>query len=84
MRCPFGIDLTEEELEGLTWLNGVLKSIREQGETGRDYGKAGACARALCKIQEYCQRMHDTAHDLDKRRMQLAERVLLTEKKVES
>jgi len=71
--CKFQLELTPEEVAGLNWLAEVLDKIRQKGPDHKSYEKAAGAAWALVKLQTYCADMHETAHELDARNMELAQ-----------
>jgi len=58
---------TQEETEGMKWLNEVLTKIIAKGPEHRSFLKAQAAAEAINKMDQHRHELHCATHALEER-----------------
>ncbi|KKK62258.1 hypothetical protein LCGC14_3006130 [marine sediment metagenome] len=67
--CKYEKIFTEEETEGMAWLDRVLEAVCEKGPNHRSFKKALAAAQAINKMEQHRHELHCAAHGLEERIM---------------
>jgi hypothetical protein len=62
--CKYELELSGEELLGMTWLIETLGAISKKGPSHRSFHRAQSAMSALASMKSHCERVHISAHAL--------------------
>jgi hypothetical protein len=82
--CKYELDLSAEELMGVTWLIETLGAIAKKGPSHRSFHRAQNAMSALATMKIYCNTVHVSAHALIEELVKSKEDIKLLETRVAS